>query len=99
MTDSALTPSQEAREAAVDITVVAEMRPMLREGRFDSHCYVRAFARFEQAIRKDEAEKCADVLEQRYRELMADGCVKAAEEIWPMIDAIRARHEKENAND
>lgn len=61
-----LTPSQEAREAAASL--YAELHDVwegysacvaMREGYAGNHPFVQAFARFEQAIRKDEAEQCA----------------------------------------
>lgn len=93
MTQPKLTPSQEAREA------VASANPLvgeaIRAGEYDDDSLVQAFARFEQAIRKDEAEKCAaeaDEFAASSKPLRDAVDVARHDEAKLIAAAIRARH-------
>ncbi len=55
---TALKVSQRAREAAADICVAAELRPLIRSGEHDVHVYVDAFARFEAETLERAARAC-----------------------------------------
>lgn len=75
MTDSTLTPPQEAREAAAACARVIygeRIAVKISAGEMDRHHLVQAFARFEQAIRRDEAEKCARIAEKRAEDRFAE---------------------------
>jgi len=52
--------SQMVREAAADPIVSRPLAEIVRSGADDGHCFVAAFARFEQAIRSTQVGEDSD---------------------------------------